>query len=291
MKPQHVFALSVVICLGVISAIVLLASGHSPTLLNPKGLVAEKELALMFDVVLLMLIVAIAVFALAFSIAWRYRAGNKKAEYQPNWGHGALNELVWWAIPIEIVLVLGALTWTSTHDLDPGKALSVSGTPLTVQVVALPSTWLFIYPEQHIATVNQLTLPIKRPVTFKITSDAPMNSFWIPELGGQMYAMTGMSTELNVIADQSGTFEGRSANYSGEAFASMHFTATATSEADFYLWVESTQRSPLTLSSAAYEELRNSPAPEAPLHYGRVAEHLYDTIVMKFMPGMPPHSH
>lgn len=291
MKAPYLLVLSVFICAGVIGTIVYLASASSPVLLSPSGLIAEKELALMIDVILLMLIVTAAVFLLTFSIAGHYRASNTKAVYTPNAEHGAMNELVWWAIPIEIVLVLGALTWSTTHDLDPSKALTAPIAPLTIEVVALPSSWLFIYPEQHIASVNLVTFPANRPLVFHITSDAPMNSFWIPELGGQMYAMTGMSTVLNLIANKEGIFDGRSANYSGEGFADMRFQAVATSEANFYAWVEQVRRSPLSLSHDAYTNLREADAPNAPLLFGSVQDRLYTMIIMSFMSesSMPSH--
>ena len=224
MKPFNLFVISLLACASVLLVIVFLMHGETAALLAPKGFVADEELVLMKNVVLLMLIVAVPVLSLLFFFAWWYRAENTRAVYMPQWEHGPMSELVWWAIPIEIVLVLGAITWTSTHALDPYKALTVGGNPLTIQVVALEWKWLFIYPEQNIATVNVVYIPVNRPIEFQITADAPMNSFWIPELGGQIYAMTGMSTELNLIANQTGTFTGRSANYSGEGFARMSFT-------------------------------------------------------------------
>jgi cytochrome o ubiquinol oxidase subunit 2 len=203
-----------------------------------------------------MLIVVIPVFILIIFMAWHYREGNTKAKYTPNWEHSKMEELVWWSIPLEIVLVLAALTWSSTHALDPAKPLVSTERPLTVQVVALPWKWLFIYPEQGVASVNELALPVNRPVEFKITADAPMNSFWIPALGGQMYAMTGMTTALHLMASKAGDYPGRSANYSGEGFAQMQFTAKAMSDADFAAWVTHAQQSNDVLTSDSYSALR-----------------------------------
>ena len=253
--------------------------------LDPKGIIASKELALLVSASLLMLIVAIAVFGLAFFFAWRYRASNKRAVYMPNWEHGALSELVWWAIPIEIVLILGALTWTSTHELDPYKPLE-GGAPLQVQVVALPWKWLFIYPEQGIGAVNTLYLPVGRPVEFTVTADAPMNAFWIPQLGGQIYAMTGMSTKLHLQADEVGAYEGGSSNYSGEGFASMKFIATAVSEGDFATWVNDVRQNTRSLGKEEYHLLAKPSTGDAPTTYSSVAQDLYDTILMKYMAPM-----
>ena len=250
-------------------------------LLFPAGTIALAERDLMFQATLFMLIVAVPVFGLIFFFAWHYRAGNTKAKYTPEWAHSNLEELIWWAIPLEIVLILGALTWVSTHELDPRRALS-SDKPLVVEVVALDWKWLFIYPEQKIATLNYVEFPAGRPVEFRITADAPMNSFWIPSLGGQIYAMTGMVNELNLLAPQAGRFEGRSANYSGAGFASMHFVAQADTPEKFDAWVASVQNSYPALSEEAYAELAK-PATSSPASYGAVSSNLFDTIVGKFM--------
>jgi cytochrome o ubiquinol oxidase subunit 2 len=206
----------------------------------------------------------------------------------PDWEHGIMTELVWWAIPLEIVLVLGALTWTSTHELDPHKALTLQGETLKIQVVALDWKWLFIYPEQNIATVNFVEFPANRPVEFDITADAPMNSFWIPQLGGQIYAMTGMVTKLNLVADEAGVFAGGSANYSGEGFAHMKFQARAVPQQDFDTWVGNIRASSSTLDLATYDTLARPSDASMQEHFGSVASKLYDTILMKFMPAPPP---
>ena len=192
-----------------------------------------------------------------------------------------MEELIWWAIPFEIVLILGALTWTSTHELDPPKPLP-GGAPLVVQVVALDWKWLFIYPEEEIATVNYVRLVVDRPVRFEITADAPMNSFWIPELGGQIYAMTGMVTALNLMASREGQFIGKSANYSGVGFAQMKFTAEAVSQESFDTWVQEVKASPDTLSWSEYETLAEPSVANRPMYYGLVEPNLHAMIVSKF---------
>lgn len=260
------------------------ALSESLALLSPKGTIALAERALMLHAVELMLIVIIPVFILLFFFAWHYRAGNTKAVYMPNWEHAKMDELIWWAIPFEIVLILGALTWTSTHQLAPNKLLTSDAPQIVIEVVALEWKWLFIYPEEGIASVNYVRVPVGTPVTFKVTADAPMNSFWIPRLGGQIYAMTGMVNSLNLIATEVGTFPGASANYSGDGFAQMKFNAEATSQKDFDAWVERVKAEPIMLDSEQYEIL-SKPSNGFTMSFGSVEKDLYNTIVGKFMSG------
>lgn len=248
--------------------------------LDPKGAIGLAERGLMLHAVEFMLIVVIPVFVLLFFFAYWYRASNKKAKYAPDVEHGRLEELVWWVIPLEIVLVLGALTWGSTHELHPAKALE-GGPPLQVQVVALDWKWLFIYPEEGIATVNYLMLPVGRPVQFSITADAPMNSFWIPQLGGQIYAMTGMATTLNLIANEPGVYKGAGANYSGDGFAKMKFAATAVSQNEFAQWVAEAQASTAALSYNEYKAL-SAPGTISARDYGEVERGLFGLVIGQF---------
>ncbi|MEK7612781.1 MAG: ubiquinol oxidase subunit II [Patescibacteria group bacterium] len=250
--------------------------------LDPQGFIAGKELTLILNATLTMLIVIVPVLILTFFFAWQYRARNKKATYTPDWEHAKMDELIWWAIPFEIVLILGALTWGSTHELDPQKPIDATLPPLTIEVVALPWKWLFIYPEQRIATVNYIAFPVDRPVAFKVTADAPMNSFWIPALGGQIYAMTGMVTSLNLMANATGTFRGSSANYSGEGFAHMQFTAESLSVQDFDAWIGGIKTlSPDTLTRDAYAKLVE-PSVDEPRFFADVEKNLFDIILEKF---------
>ncbi len=250
-------------------------------LLDPKGLVGLSERTLMLHAVEFMLIVAVPVYILIFFFAWWYRAGNTKATYKPDWEHAKVDELIWWAIPFEIVLILGALTWTSTHQLDPRAPLE-GPTPIVIQVVALDWKWLFIYPEENIATVNYVAVPVGRPVRFDVTADAPMNSFWIPRLGGQIYAMTGMVNSLNLVANEAGTYPGVSANYSGEGFAKMKFTAEALPEEVFHSWIVRARASSRILTHDEYTLLRERSVMDEPLYYAEVEQNLYNTIVTQF---------
>ncbi|MES2006497.1 MAG: ubiquinol oxidase subunit II [Patescibacteria group bacterium] len=250
-------------------------------LLFPKGAIAIAERGLMFQATLFMLMVAVPVCILIFFFAWHYRVGNKKAKYTPDWAHSNLEELIWWAIPLEIVLVVGALTWTSTHELDPRRPIS-EVPPIVIQAIALDWKWLFIYPEERIATVNYVALPVGKPVRFEVTADAPMNSFWIPTLGGQIYAMTGMATHLNLIANEPGKFDGRSANYSGEGFTKMKFVAEAMPEDEFDHWLARGHTPSRGLDQNSYATLREPSTIEKPLYFGMVEEGLFDKIVKKF---------
>lgn len=250
-------------------------------ILNPQGLVAHNELVLMIQATALMLVIMVPVYVLIIFFAWYYRAGNTKAKYVPNWQHAKLDELVWWAVPFEIILILGALTWTSTHQLDPRQPLPISGEPVVIEVVALPWKWLFIYPHEHIATVNYVAFPKDRPIQFHITADAPMNSFWIPELGGQIYAMTGMVTTLTLTSDQVGIYRGMSANYSGVGFADMKFNAESMNEDNFDLWVTQTHASSGYLEKGAYQSLA-APGTSTVMNFGEVSPMLFDDIVQKF---------
>ena len=274
----------------IVAAVALLSffvSTNDIAVLNPKGMIGEKQRNLMIIAVALSMLVIIPVFAMTFAIAWKYRVGNASAEYSPEWDHNHIVETVWWGIPIAIILVLGVITWKSSHDLDPFRALDSDVKPLRVQVIALQWKWLFLYPDEHVASVNSLYVPVGRPVNFELTSDAPMNSFWIPKLGSQVYAMAGMSTQLHLIANETGEYPGSSANISGEGFADMAFMTHAVSPADFKGWVLDTRDAAELMSDEIYSAL--SVPNRDPVRVGvyRLDETgLYDRVVMKYM--MPP---
>lgn len=234
-----------------------------------------------------MLLVVIPVFILTAVIAWKFRASNSTAKYTPDWDHHTVAEVTWWAIPAAIILVLAIMTWNSSHTLEPSRPLTSVNPPLTIQVVALQWKWLFIYPEQNIATVGYVQFPKNTPVNFQITADAPMNSFWIPQLGGQIYAMAGMKTSLHLMADEIGKYNGSSANLSGVGFAGMKFTAEATTQDDFDTWVQSVGQSPNTLNLAEYQQLAKPSTNNQPAYYTLGQIGLYDEIVMKYMAPLP----
>ncbi len=251
--------------------------------LHPKGMIGLKERDLLVIATLLMLIVVIPTLILAFAFAWRYRAGKRKAKYDPDWDHHDAAEIIWWTIPFIIIVILSVITWKGCLELDPFKPIESENPTIKIQVVALDWKWLFIYPEENIATVNFFQIPEQTPIEFEITADAPMNSFWLPQLGGQIFAMSGMKTKLHLIADESGEFRGSSANISGAGFSGMTFTAKACSEEDFEEWVASVKESNEMLDIEEYEQLAKPSEYVPPLFYSAAEEGLFDWIVMKYM--------
>lgn len=266
---------------------VLLLSGCNMVVLNPKGVIAADEKQLLITALLLMFIIVIPVIILTFVIARRYRASNTKAKYTPDWAHSTMLEVVWWGIPTAIIIVLATITWISAHKLDPYRPLDSKVKPITIQVVALQWRWLFIYPEQHIATINFIQFPVNTPVTFLITSDAPMNSFQIPQLAGQIYAMAGMETKLHLMANAIGDYNGRSVSFSGDGFAGMKFIARASSQQDFNAWVNTVKQSSDQLTIAAYNALVPPTEDDNVKYYSSVANDLFKKVVMKYMMPEP----
>ena len=272
----------ILIFCSILAAILLFPYDGNFAVLSPKGWVALREKKLLITATLLMLIVVVPVLVMTVFFAFRYRATQKKAKYQPEWSHSTLAEVVWWGFPFLIIVALSILTWKSSHELDPYKPLESSVRPLEIQVVALQWKWLFIYPKQKIATVNFVQFPENTPINFEITSDAPMNSFWIPQLGGQIYAMSGMRSKLHLIAHEAGDYRGSSANISGKGFSGMVFLAKASSQEEFEAWASSMQRSSQELTAGVYEQLvlpsENTPA----TFYVLKEDNLFDGIIMKY---------
>lgn len=282
MKTKTKIALSVLISVVLIVwGLIYLQTTDIPVLF-PNGMIGLKQRDLLVLSTLLMLIVVIPVFFLTFYIIWKYRAGNPKAKYDPDWDNNHTAELIWWGVPFLIIVVLSIFVWTTSHDLSPYKPLVSDTKPIKIQVVGLQWRWLFIYPEQKIATVNFIQFPKNTPLNFELTSDAPMNSFWIPALGGQIYAMPGMKTKLHLIANEIGSFRGLSAHLSGVDFAGMTFTAKASSQEDFDEWVESVRNaSSLTLDT--YKELAEPQIDHSIYSYVLDEKNLFEWIVMKYM--------
>tara|TARA_R110000772_G_scaffold13210_2_gene39431 strand:+ start:8850 stop:9764 length:915 start_codon:yes stop_codon:yes gene_type:complete len=273
-----------------LTASLLLLSGCEGGVLDPKGQVGIDEKYLIVVATVLMLLVVIPVIGMTLYFAWRYREGREQEIYDPKWAHSTKIEVVVWLIPIVIIAILGTLTWYSTQKLDPYKALEHDHKPITIQVVSLNWKWLFIYPEQGIATVNEVVFPKDVPVEFKITSDTTMNSFFIPQLGSQIYSMAGMTTRVNLIANEAGQFDGISANYSGAGFTGMKFNAIAKpSEQAFDEWVLAVKHSPAILTDERYAQLA-LPSENNPVDYfGSVESELFNHVVMQFMGTMDHH--
>ena len=251
--------------------------------LNPAGIVAIQEKNLMLEAGFLMLLVVIPVFALTIYIAFKYRDTNTSARFEPEWDHDKKLEFLWWAIPCAIIFVLSILAWQSSHALDPYKPLQSSKKPLIIDVIALDWKWLFIYPAQNIASVNLVEFPVNTPLDFYITSDSVMNSFWLPSLGGQIYAMPGMSTQLHLMADKIGDFSGMSANISGKGFSQMTFIAKAVANKNYLNWLNNARSKPHPLDDKSYS-LLSKPTVNNPIElYFPVKQNLYNNVVMKYM--------
>jgi cytochrome o ubiquinol oxidase subunit 2 len=265
------------------AAALLLLGGCGSVLMNPKGDIGVQEKNLILIALGLMLLVVIPVIALTLWFAWRYRASNRSATYAPRWSHSTAIEVVVWTIPCVIVLVLGMLIWRTTQSLDPYKPIESREKPVRVDVVALNWKWLFIYPDYGVASVNELAVPVGTPVDFRLTAESLMNSFFIPQLGTQVYAMPSMQTRLHLIADEAGTYLGQSAAFSGPGFSDMHFETHATSRGEFDAWVARARRSAVSLDAAAYARLAQPSEKNAPTLYASVAPDLFDTIVATSM--------
>src|SRR5258708_15310030 len=237
-------------------ATALLAGGcDRAVVLTPKGPIADAERGLLFDAFSVMMLVVVPVIVMAVGFAWRYRATNRNARYAPTWAYSARVDAVVWLVPALIVIAVGVLVWRSTHKLDPYREIASNTPPLDVQVVAQDWKWLFIYPEQGIAVVNQLAIPSGRPISLPITSDTVMNSFYVPPLAGQIYAMAGMQTPLQMLAHAPVKFVGRNTQYSGGGFSDQYFEVWATSPADFDAWVAKAKQSSDKLDTAGYARL------------------------------------
>ncbi len=271
------------IVVDVVLFVWLLIRGKTVAILDPKGIIALQERNLIITAVGLMFLVVIPVFIMTFYIAWKYRANNAKAEYAADWSGNKKGKFILWAFPSVIICILAIITWKSTHALDPYRPIDSTKKPLIIQVVALNWKWLFIYPEQNIATVNFIEFPVQTPVTFELTADAPMNSLWIPQLGGQMYAMAGMQTQLHLRADTPGDYAGSEVEINGSGFAGMRFTARASSQSDFDTWVRQIKLSSRSLNFTTYNKLAIPSENNPVTSYASVDKDLYNGIMMKFM--------
>ncbi|WP_245259775.1 ubiquinol oxidase subunit II [Methylopila sp. 73B] len=265
-----------------------LLAGCNLVVMKPSGDIASQQSDLIVISTILMLLIIVPVMALTILFAWRYRQSNKEAVYDPDWHHSTRLEIVIWAAPLAIIVALGAITWVSTHLLDPyrpldriaaNRPLPEGVKPLVVEAVALDWKWLFFYPELGIATVNELAAPVDQPIAFKITSSTVMNSFFVPALAGQIYAMPGMETKLHAVINKAGEYDGFSANYSGAGFSDMRFKFHGLAREDFDKWVQSVKDGGGALDRAGYLELERPSVKEPVKRYATVDPALYDAIL------------
>ncbi len=269
------------------AALPLALAACESALLDPRGPVGRAEKTILIDSMAIMLAIVVPTIVAIFAFAWWFRASNQRARYLPEWEFSGQIELVVWAIPVMVIILLGGVTWISSHQLDPAEPLSTTTKPIDIQVVSLDWKWLFIYPEQGIATVNQLTIPAGAPVRFSLTSASVLNAFFIPQLGSMIYTMNGMRTELNLHADEPGTYRGISSHYSGEGFSDMHFDVRAVAPDQFAAWLGATRGSGATLDAAGYVALARPSVNPAPSAYGAVEPGLFDRIVAQAIAPSP----
>jgi cytochrome o ubiquinol oxidase subunit 2 len=267
----------------VVLAVVLIGAamlgGCSEGLLDPKGPVASAERLITLNSTGIMLAIVIPTILATLGTAFWFRASNERARYMPDFAYSGRLELLVWSIPIMTILLVGSVAWLSSYDLDPHKAIASAEKPVRVQVVALDWKWLFIYPDEGIAAVNQLTVPVGATISFELTSSGVMNSFFVPQLGGQIYTMSGMVTRLHLRADHAGTYRGMSANYSGAGFSDMYFNVNAVPLEKFAQWVAETRTSGQALDAQSYVELAKPRQAVAPFTYRAVSPDLFNGIL------------
>jgi cytochrome o ubiquinol oxidase subunit 2 len=266
----------------------LLLAGKNIAVLNPQGVIAAQQKDLIIFTLLLSIIIVVPVFVMLGIITWKYREGNHNAKYTPDADGNRWIEALWWGIPIVIIGILSVVTWTSSHQLDPYKPIVSNVKPLTVQVVALQWKWLFLYPEQGVASLNELRIPAGTPVNFQITADAPMSAMWIPSLGTQTYAMTGMSAKLSLQADKPGSYRGSNSNISGKGYADMNFQAIAmpTRQAfDEWASTQSLEKAHEHLEWSTYQELAKPSTGNKVAYYHLHEPKLYTMVIEKYMPS------
>ncbi len=257
--------------------------------LDPRGPVGQADRTILIDSLAIMLAIGVPTIVATFAFAWWFRASNTRARYRPDWEFSGAIELVVWSIPAMVIILLGGVAWIGSHQLDPAKPLSEREAPVEIEVISLDWKWLFIYPREGVASVNQLVVPAGVPLRFSITSASVWNVFFVPQLGSMIYAMNGMRTQMNLQADETGTFRGLSAHFSGDGFADMHFPVRAVHADEFTAWVKATRGVGPTLDGAAYTALARQSTNLPPSTFGTVTPELFAQVVrQELAPGPGP---
>jgi cytochrome o ubiquinol oxidase subunit II len=264
--------------LAVVLTCAAILGGCSEGVLDPKGPIAAADRQILLNALGIMLAIVVPVILATLGVAFWFRASNEHARYRPNFAYSGRLEMLVWSIPAMTVFLVGGVAWVGSHDLSPRKPIASTVKPLRVQVASLDWNWLFIYPDENVASVNYLAIPVGTPVSFELTSSSVMNSFFVPQLGSQIYTMAGMVTRLNLQADQPGTYRGMSAQFSGEGFADMHFNVEAVAPERFSDWIDAARKVGNELNSTSYAELAKPSARLAPFTYRSVAPDLFDRI-------------
>ena len=271
---------------SVLGAAILVASCQRAGVLDPRGPIASAEWLLLINSTAIILVVVIPVIAATLACAWWYRAANTRANRGADESYEGRIEFVVWSIPALTVILLGGVIWIGSHQLDPRTPIPGKSSPLHVDVVALDWKWLFIYPDQGVAAVNQLVIPAGTPVEFRLTSATVMNSFFVPQLGSQIYTMGGMATHLNLLADEPGEYAGLSANFSGDGFSWMRFVVKSVRAADFTAWLEQVRGSGAALDDAGYAALQKPSKDVPPTTYRSVEPKLFERIIEQTSTGL-----
>ena len=272
---------------GLLVLTVLLSGCEKMIIFNSKGPIGQKEAQLIIAAFVLMLIVVIPVFVMVILFSWRYRASNKKADYRPDWHDSTKIEWVIWSVPVAIIIVLAVLTWKFTHELDPYRPIKSELPALQVEVISTDWNWIFIYPEENLATINELVIEAGRPVRFKLTSATVMTSFFIPQLGSQIYAMAGMLTQLNLLADEPGKYLGQNIEYSGTGYHTMHFDVYAKTADEFRVWVAQAKQSPESLNMENYNKISGKQIMDYPVTvFSSVEPNLFHEVMAPYMEWM-----
>ena len=272
---------------GALSLAALVSAGCNRGVLDPVGPVAAAEKLILINSTAIMLAIIIPTIIATVAFAWWFRRGNTKATYLPDWEYSGAIELVVWAIPALTIMLLGGITWIGSHALDPGKPLKSPNPPLKVEVVSLDWKWLFIYPDQGVATVNQLVVPVGTPVSFRLTSATVWNSFFVPQMGTMIYTMPRMTTRLNLQADRPGVYDGLSSHFSGDGFPGMQFKVQALPPDQFAMWAQASRGTGAVLDGRGYAELSKPSSYVPPMTYGAVAPDLFNAIVANRAPPNP----
>ena len=273
--------------IGVATAAAALTTGCNRGIFDPIGPVASAEKQILINSTAIMLAIIIPTMIATVGFAWWFRRGNRKATYLPDWEYSGAVEMVVWGIPILTVMLLGGIAWIGSHDLDPGRPLKSTAAPLKVEVVSLDWKWLFIYPDQGIATVNQLVVPAGTPVSYRLTSATVWNTFWVPQMGTMIYTMPRMATRLNLQADRQGSFKGLSGHFSGDGFPGMEFQVQSLPPDQFAMWAQGARGQGQALDGRSYAELSKPSSYVKPMTYGTVAPGLFDAIVANRAPEAP----
>jgi cytochrome o ubiquinol oxidase subunit 2 len=268
-----------------LALLALLVSGCNRGILDPVGPVGSAEKQILINSTAIMLAIIIPTMIATIAFAWWFRRGNSKATYLPDWEYSGAVEMVVWAVPALTVMLLGGIAWIGSHDLEPSRPLKSATSPLKVEVVSLDWKWLFIYPDQGIASVNQLVIPAGTPVSFRLTSATVWNAFFVPQMGTMIYTMPRMATRLNLQADRQGTFAGRSSHFSGDGFPGMQFKVQALPPDQFAIWAQGLRGQGAVLDGRGYAELSKPSSYVKPMTYGGVVPGLFDAIVAN---GAPP---